>query len=122
MNNHLRELYYIHCFSGTFENPVLWENYAEKDEGFCIEYNLNDQNKKDHPINNDNTEIFPILYTPYKKIDFTEIIKIGIQNHLKQDNMADNNQFMADVLCAMLTKKNQYQFEDELRLIVNKKR
>lgn len=121
LNKHLRELYYIYCFSGTFDNRILWENYADKDEGFCIEYDLSDQSKKEHPINNNNTEIFPILYTSHKKIEYTEIIKIGIQNHLKEEDPVSNNKFMTDVLSAMLTKNSRYSFEDEWRLIVDKK-
>lgn len=71
----LRNSYYVTCFTETYENSNLWQTYADKYFGFCIEYYFNPEVKekaKDILFN-----IAPMFYGDKKAINFIDIFKLA---------------------------------------------
>lgn len=114
LNNNFRELYYIHSFSAEKDNSFLWDTYTNKDEGFCIEYDLKDE--PDQLI-----KMLPIIYSPSAEIKMDELVKIGLQNKFGKPNKTENHEIAVNIFSHLLTKNKNYKTENEWRLIINKK-
>ena len=44
---HMRDATLVYCMTERYDNPTLWEVYANNYSGFCIEYYFGDFFKKD---------------------------------------------------------------------------
>ena len=90
----------VSCFSTSYYNILMWAHYANKHQGFCIEYDYEDFLKK----NSNTLQIYPILYTNnFQVIDVTNI------------------EYSQDIIeVANLIKSKDWSYEDEWRLAVVK--
>jgi hypothetical protein len=88
---------FVSCFSETNKSIIMWSHYACKHKGFCIEYNVKDDNS--------NVYFYPIFYEK-KLFDLTKYLLT---------NKEEFNDFA--LLIACLTKSKEWEYEKEWRLI-----
>lgn len=100
--NTTNEINYISCF--TYETTdFMWENYANKRNGFCLEFSLVDSDK-----------FFPIIYLQKQKVDFTK----DYINVIKNINDIFNNKSLSKVaILPWVLKDKNYKAENELRFL-----
>lgn len=82
------------CFSGSWENPVLWSHYADKHRGVCLGFDVPDQ------------LLTPVIYTD-------KPMKIARDRASNRPKLSE--EFMNGLL---RTKFADWKYEDELRLFV----
>lgn len=104
LNSKLRENIRIACFTESNTNVPMWQYYAEKNTGICIEYSINVEK-----LINNNTNIYflPVIYTN----DFNEYYPYDL------DAKIDNKSI--SILCSVL-KMEDWKFEKEWRIIALK--
>ena len=96
----LHDGFRISCFSETPCSNIMWGHYANKHNGFCIEYDVDKLVKKVKPI-------MPVVYTE-APFDASDIIDMrGITD--KYVN-----------ICPVLFKSKDWSYEKEWRLIIPK--
>jgi hypothetical protein len=78
----LKDYYYVTCFTETFDNDNLWETYAKRYTGYCIEYDLSsiDEEIKHHIL----VDFAPIIYGDKKPVDFIDIFKIAKKQYCNE--------------------------------------
>lgn len=97
-NINIQSRTYVACFSDTYKSGVMWNYYANEHRGFCIEYDFEELfNYIPMQAQNENRAFLPIIYTKNKNI----------------------NGLMAAQ--EILLKNNEWSFQGEWRIIVNKK-
>ena len=65
----ISDIYGLLCFSRTWEEPLLWSNYADKHKGIAIGFEIN------------SSDIFNVVYDPNpirKQFDLTSDISLSI--------------------------------------------
>ena len=101
-NDKLKEMMLVTCFTQNNKNRVMWGNYADKNNGICIEYSLYDF-KKDYLVKScREVKYFP----PDKYPDVTNTLL----NLLKSNPL----EFMDSIF---LNKTDDWSYEEEWRLI-----
>jgi len=93
---YLQNLFRIACFSETPYSNLMWGHYAQKHQGFCLEYNTN-------KISLDLGILMPVLYTekPYNASMLFD----------KEDA------YIYDCGCPVVFKSNDWKYEKEWRLL-----
>jgi len=78
----LKDYYYVTCFTQTFKNDNLWETYAKKYTGFCIEYDLSviDERKKRHLL----LDFAPMVYGNKKPVNFIDLFKLAKMEYCEE--------------------------------------
>ena len=79
----LKDSYYVTCFTETFENDNLWETYAERYTGFCIEYNFNLERKE--KLLELLYNFAPMIYNERKAIDLVDIFRVAKKHYCKEE-------------------------------------
>ncbi len=101
LNNKLRESMRIACFTESNTNVPMWQYYAEKNMGICIEYSMN----KEMLLNNDADIYFlPVIYTN----DYNE--------YFPYDLSVEKKNKLISIMCSVL-KMEEWKFEKEWRII-----
>lgn len=111
----------IASFSTTKDNYVMWGNYAEKNSGVCIEYDLTNSGynpilprlsveKQDPPINLLNF-LFPVEYINDRS-DMKDILEVASRNH------SDTEQTRVAEYISLLKKHEEWAYEKEWRIIL----
>ncbi|MGE7694383.1 DUF2971 domain-containing protein [Lysinibacillus sp. NPDC094177] len=109
---------YIHAVIGSFSttnnNYVLWGNYAEKNSGICVEYDLKTsylfEEKKENEINPLNY-LFPVEYKTTRS-DISDMIEAASLNH------SGSEKTRVAELISLLEKHPDWAYEDEWRIIL----
>ncbi len=110
----LKDYYYVTCFTQTFKNDNLWETYAKKYTGFCIEYdlsNINESEKKRLLF-----DFAPMVYGNKNPVNFIDLFKLA-----KMENCEENydKSLVADMDVQFnlqaRTKSKTYDHEKEWR-------
>lgn len=115
----IRNSYYVTCFTETYENNNLWQTYAGKYSGFCIEYDFNLEVKekaKDILFN-----IAPMFYGEKKAINFIDLFKLAKSKYCGE--VIDKKRIDELNLTMHLhsrTKDKTYDIEKEWRLYQEK--
>lgn len=122
LNNKMLELkdyFLLTCFTQTFKNDNLWQTYAKKYTGFCIEYDLS---KAEVKLNTNFLFKFaPMLYGAKKPVDFVELFRIAKMEYCKEDydkRVAANIDVQFNLQAR--TKSKTYDHEKEWRLYLKK--
>lgn len=104
LNNKLRDDMRIACFTESNTNVPMWQYYAEKNTGICIEYSID----REMLANNDLDIYFlPVIYTN----DYNEYFPYDIDLEEKYK--------LISILCSVL-KMEEWKFEKEWRIIAFK--
>lgn len=115
----LKDDFFVTCFTETYKNDNLWETYAKRYTGFCIEYDLStvEENIKVGIL----TKFAPIIYGFKKPIDFINIFKIAKKQYCNEDL---DSQVLRDYDVQFniqyRTKSITYAHEKEWRFYCNK--
>ena len=94
-----KELLRVACFSETNDSILMWSHYALNHKGFCIEYDLNEWDCKNH--------VQPVRYVD--------------ERHYIRGNFADNLPPNAgrEIMDAALYKSAEWSYEKEWRLVMS---
>ncbi|MBQ8803458.1 MAG: DUF2971 domain-containing protein [Tyzzerella sp.] len=84
----VREKFYIACFTETETNDEMWKEYANKGQGYCVEYYFSDFKEF----------LFPVIYTQSKLVDI--------------DDFDDN-----EMRRSLITKYQKWSKENEWRIL-----
>ena len=105
LNNRIRENIRITCFTESNTNVPMWQYYAEKNTGICIEYSINLEK-----LLNDNKNIYflPVIYTN----DYNQYFQYDLLHNDKKNKLMS-------VMCSVL-KMEDWRFEKEWRMIAFK--
>lgn len=115
----LKDSFLVTCFTQTFKNDNLWQTYAKKYTGFCIEYDLSKAEFEMHA--NLLFQITPMLYGRKKPVDFVELFRIAKMEYCKEDydkSLAENMDVQFNLQAR--TKSKTYDHEKEWRLYLKK--
>lgn len=101
LNNKLRENVRIACFTESNTNVPMWQYYADKNAGICIEYSIDVEK-----IKSDGTRMFflPIIYTN----DYNKYFPFDVDDMKKSE--------LTSVISSVL-KMEDWKFEKEWRII-----
>ncbi|HEY2392241.1 MAG TPA: DUF2971 domain-containing protein [Candidatus Angelobacter sp.] len=94
--NYLNQTNGVLCFSGNWQNPVLWAHYSDKHYGLCIEFEVPD---------NDGTE----------NDRFTKVRYVSYRRPFPQSPTIKDSTDM------LFTKFSSWQYEDEVRALLTLK-
>jgi len=75
----LKDFYYVSCFTESYENDNLWETYADKYSGFCIEYDFNPERKKN--LKDLLYNFAPMVYEERKAINLIDIFSVAKKHY-----------------------------------------
>ncbi len=103
LNNKLRENIRIACFTESNVNVPMWQYYAERHTGICIEYSIN----LEKLVNNKNIFFLPVIYTD----DYNQYFPCNL--------VRDEKNKLLSIICSVL-KMGDWKFEKEWRLIAFK--
>lgn len=121
INEKVKKRYYIQSFSESYDISSMWENYANKNEGFCVEYNI--EKIKDSIEFSEYDKlllIVPIIYGERLEIDIKSLFELAFLKMDKQSNLNLEEKLENDIIISIITKKEEYSFEKEWRLLVDK--
>lgn len=121
--NHIR----IGCFTKSSDNITMWEKYANKETGFCIEYETSKNQLFMHST-------LPVLYleTPYD-ISLSLVSHIIIDSDQKARNLSDEEKIKlyepiyeksmkVEYIPIFIKEKKKWSFEQEYRMFLLKNR
>lgn len=115
-----KKLVSISCFTTDPYNDYFWSEYANKKNGFCVEYKLNDK-----------CNFYPIVYTD-EKIEISEILKtfisevkmVNFQEAEYKKNGKNYNiiseegmKYVSFLYFNFCSKKTKWEMENEYRII-----
>ncbi len=115
----LKDSFLVTCFTQTFKNDNLWQTYAKKYTGFCIEYDL--PKVEVESSTNLLFQFTPMLYGTKKPVDFVELFRIAKMEYCKEDydkRVAVNMDVQFNLQAR--TKSKTYDHEKEWRLYLKK--
>lgn len=99
-------LFKIGCLCTDYKNRLMWSHYADGHQGFCIEYDYS--NCDDKVLNN---LPLPVIYTTNRPlIPWKPAFEKTSQNM---------QEAASEIMIALLTKDNAWEYENEWRVLVN---
>lgn len=120
---HMRDATLVYCMTERYDNPTLWEVYANNYSGFCIEYYFGDFFKKAFDDYKNLSYIFPMSYRKNKPcFNMVPFMDQACRQVLYKESHHERN-LDSDVELNMhlLCKGKDYEFEHEWRFSINNK-
>ena len=99
-----------HVFSTDVNNALMWAHYTNKHKGFCVEYDLYKTDNKAFLIN-----LHPVIYSERRASVPTSLFDLSDISNIK---VSTTDESIVDLFCAMLTKSNVWNYENEWRLLL----
>lgn len=117
----MREKSLVYCMTERYDNHTLWENYAKKYTGFCIEYsfrNFADQAFEDYK---NLVYMFPMTYRKKKPyFNMVPLMDGAFRQFIyKDDSWQRDSEIDADLNMQLLYKNSDYEYEHEWRFSIN---
>ncbi len=103
----------VSCYCSSMDNALMWAHYANKHKGFCVEYNFSKSTNFELLLN-----LNPVIYSDNRAMLPQNMFYIDEDDQIK---VATTNQSTAELICALLTKSNVWEYEKEWRLILPSK-
>ena len=106
------------CLSATNENNMpMWAYYADNHEGFCVEYNFTERQKK---------YIYPVSYEPYERPMANNVsmnllyayMKLSAEGKSVDDISSEIDMLMEMYIISLASKHSSWKHEAECRIIV----
>ena len=113
----LHDLVFLKAFSESFNNLLMWGQYADNYSGICIEYDLRDMiEHKDYYWH-----LFPVCYRSKRFVGtvFSHYTIKSLKQYRKEPTL-DDAEFLRDVIPLYLVKPEEWEYEKEWRIIVPK--
>lgn len=111
LHQELSENYRVCCFSESYNHPLMWAHYADKHQGFCLEY--------DFCSSLDSIEqklallgLFPVIYQK-NRLNLNDLF-LHFRDHF---SLNDKVGYVFHNLIILLTKYDIWKYEREWRLI-----
>ena len=107
------------CLTKRNDNSKMWEEYANKFSGFCIEYKIRIDDMKSKECKRLLLNMFPVKY--YKRIPRIKLLPFIIRDYQKTfySREYDIKEEVVKLYKQMLCKRNEYACEEEWRIILN---
>lgn len=121
LNKRIQKNYYISSFTKTYKNKMLWEFYAGKRTGFCIEYDLSLMEKIGLNKYKFLFALTPMIYNQRKEVDISKTIDVAILEYLNKGDMKKKIEVAIELETQIRNKDSDYDKEKEWRLMINKK-
>ncbi len=111
LHQELSDNYRVCCFSESYNHPLMWAHYADKHQGFCLEY--------DFCSSLDSIEqklallgLFPVIYQK-NRLNLNDLF-LHFRDHF---SLYDKVGYVFHNLIILLTKYDIWKYEREWRLI-----
>lgn len=105
----INELIGVTCFAERPDNILMWSHYANKHTGFCVEYDFSKLKSLEAKL-----MLFPVIYSkkrpmlPMELFDFSDLSNVKLR---------DGNLPIPEIVEALLTKSDIWQYEEEWRVV-----
>lgn len=109
IKDNVNKIFGISCFAERNDNILMWSHYADKHTGFCVEYDMSKIKSQEAKL-----MLYPVIYSkkrpllPLSMFDFSDVKNVKIAEGIFPH---------ADIVEALLTKSNIWQYEEEWRII-----
>lgn len=116
----MRDNMLVYCMTEEYDNHSLWENYADRYQGYCIEYDLANYEQQKLDTYRHLSSLLPVTYVEERPIfDILPLLKGSLHEQLTGDKTwMYNPQINADLNMQMFYKKSDYAFEQEWRFVI----
>lgn len=116
--DHFRKTKKVCCLTENLNNHALWENYACKHKGICIEYSLEDMLAQTDETKYALCQLFPVRY--YKRIPRVSLEPLLEYQHEKMIGkpLSDISEYEQEVNKQLLYKREEYRYEEEWRIVL----
>ena len=120
---YMRDATLVYCMTENYDNPTLWERYANKYTGFCIEYYFGDFLKKEFEDYKNLCFLFPMSYCKKKPyFDMVPFIDNTCRRTIyKEENACRDLDLDVELNMQLHYKNKEYEFEHEWRFSINNK-
>ena len=117
IRNSMRNSMVIYCMTERMDNHSLWENYADKYRGFCVEYDFAEFSKKPYKYYENLAYLFPMSYVEKRPVyDMLPLLEGGLLEFFTgDDSWKKDSKLNATLNMHLLYKKDDYQYEREWR-------
>lgn len=113
INEYINNNVKIACFTTTNTNGLMWSHYADKHQGYCIEYDIKNFDYKFLFC------LYPVLYSQTRfLIPLENYIEYSEKVSLK--DFVNDTQFLKDIIKVLRTKSDIWSYEKEWRIILPK--
>ena len=112
VSDETREIIHVYSMTSIMDNNLLWENYAGKYTGFCIEYTIPEDSFFDDAKL---LQLFPVIYK--SKIPFIEATDFNVDEINEETLKWFRKSYGSSLMMQMLYKRMDYKFEHEWRMI-----
>lgn len=109
------DLMYMKSFSESFDNLRMWGLYADNYAGICVEYDLRDMNMHTDYY----WHLYPVIYKE-ERYDTVGVHYFTIDdlNNYKHNRQICDAGFLSDVNSLFLVKSQNWEYEQEWRILV----
>lgn len=116
-----RKLLTIASFTTRYDNRNMWENYAERYTGFCVEYNFSQETMTLSSKSAwDVLHLLPVRYFKRKPLfNYNDILQSIVREDMKIEEFhIDSDSFLTQYYQSITAKLYDYRAEQEWRLIM----
>ena len=99
----------VTCFAERPDNILMWSHYANKHTGFCVEYDFSKLESVEAKL-----MLFPVIYSKKRPMLPMELFDFSDSNNVK---LAERDLPIPEVVEAMLTKSEIWNYEEEWRIV-----
>lgn len=120
---HMRDATLVYCMTERYDNPTLWETYADNYSGFCVEYYFGNFAEKEFDDYKNLAFLFPMSYR--KKKPYFNMVPFMDnacrRNIYKEENYERDLDLDVELNMQLHYKHKDYEFEHEWRFSINNK-
>ena len=105
----------VYCMTEDPNNPQMWDEYADCETGFCIEYCFSDE-RLDQLQTNEYINLiylFPVVYSDEQESFDLKSFLVQLATKKERDPLLD-----ATLNMNLFSKRKQYEFEKEWRFMI----
>ena len=120
MRTYMRKASLVYCMTERYDNHTLWETYADKYSGFCVEYSF--ENFLDVPFDDYKhlAYMFPMTYRKVKPyFNIIPFVDGAFRQYICKDESWKNDpELYADLNMQLYYKSKDYEYEHEWRFSI----
>lgn len=114
-----RKLSLIYCMTEDKNSAPMWENYAGGYQGFCIEYDFSNLEKKSFREIKNLVYLSPVIYKDKKPyLDMFPFFKMSVEEYIFNEKLSYDHSLQVEINRQLLYKHIDYAFEKEWRFAI----